>query len=150
MIQRKTHSAKETYALGKIFSKSLIVGDVVVLRGPLGVGKTTFIKGILGGFGIKNRDILSPSFILIREYKKKGITINHIDLYRIKTKKELLSLGYNDYFYAPQAITLIEWGERIKHMLDKFIKVDIAFLNFNSRKIKLSLRGYPKNKLKIM
>lgn len=142
-----TASPKETISLGRKFSSLLRKGDVVVLEGPLGAGKTTFIKGILSGLGIKKDMVISPSFTLIREYKAPKMMIYHIDLYRIENKKELINLGYQDYFYSPGGLSLIEWGQRIEGILPEYLKVRISFLGQNKRNIDMSTKGYLKKEL---
>jgi len=144
----KSKSATDTKRIGRSLSKCLNEGDVVLLAGPLGVGKTVFIKGALGGLGIKEDQVVSPSFTIIREYKKKTLNFYHLDLYRLRKAEELLGLGYQDYCYQPDGITFIEWGQRIREMLPKFIQIDISFLSESKRQINIKLKGYPKDKLK--
>jgi len=143
-----SNSAKETMLLGEKISRYLTEGDVVLLMGPLGAGKTVFIKGILKGFGFKEKDVISPSFMIIREYKKKGLKIYHIDLYRVEKKEELLNLGYEDYFYSPEGISLIEWGGRVEKIISKYIKVRINFKGFQERSIVITTRGYHRDKFR--
>jgi len=128
----------------------LTEGDVITLEGPLGVGKTVFIKGVLKGFGFKEKSVISPSFTIIREYRKKGLRVYHIDLYRIERKEELLNLGYEDYFYSPQGISLIEWGGRVEDILPKYIKVRMSFKGFEERSIVITTRGYHRAKFKTL
>ena len=141
-------SATETKSLGKAFSQVLIPGDIILLDGVLGVGKTTFIKGVFSRFSFKDREIVSPSFTIIREYRYKKMPLYHIDLYRIEASVELKDLGYQDYFYSPRGITFIEWGQRIERMVSRYLKVDISFLGSEKRVITVSSKGYPQNKLK--
>ena len=143
-----SNSAKETMLLGEKISRYLTEGDVVLLMGPLGAGKTVFIKGILKGFGFKEKDVISPSFMIKREYKKKGLKIYHIDLYRVEKKEELLNLGYEDYFYSPEGISLIEWGGRVEKIISKYIKVIINFKGFQERSIVITTRGYHRDKFR--
>ena len=145
-----TNSARETKTLAKKFSKSLAEGDVVIFEGPLGTGKTVFVKGILKGFGFREKDVISPSFTIIREHKKKDLRVYHIDLYRIEKKEELLNLGYEDYFYSPRGISLIEWGGRVEDILPKYIKVRISFKGFDKRSIVITTKGYPRTKFKTL
>ncbi len=142
-----TTSDRETKLLGQKLRKILCVGDVVIFEGGLGVGKTTFIKGVLRGFGFREKDIISPTFTIIKEYSKSDLKVYHIDLYRIERKKELINLDYQQFFYNPPGVTLIEWGERIEDILPEYIKVRIGFIEFKKRKIIITLKGYPKAKL---
>jgi tRNA threonylcarbamoyladenosine biosynthesis protein TsaE len=148
MLKIITNSAQETILLGRKFSKILKEKDVVILMGNLGGGKTTFIKGILRGFGAKTK-VLSPSFTLIREYKRKKKFICHADLYRLR-KSDIFALGLEDYFYTTRSVVLIEWGEKIENYLPRYIKVKFSFLGEKSRKIIFSLKGYDENKLAIL
>jgi tRNA threonylcarbamoyladenosine biosynthesis protein TsaE len=109
-----THSAEETTELGRRLAADLTPGSVVLLRGDLGAGKTTMVKGIAEGFqAAKADDVTSPTFTLIHEYRGPAITLYHIDLYRIDTQRELDTLALDDLM-APRNILLIEWGEKFE------------------------------------
>ena len=86
----------------------------MLLRGDLGAGKTTMVKGIAEGFqAAKAEDVTSPTFTLIHEYRGPAVTLFHIDLYRIDTQRELDTLALDDLM-TPQSILLIEWGEKFE------------------------------------
>jgi tRNA threonylcarbamoyladenosine biosynthesis protein TsaE len=106
-----------TKKIGLILSKILKSGDILLLTGELGTGKTTFISGIAEGLGVKE-NISSPSFTIINLYKigsrKKFI---HADFYRLDNTDEVLNIGIEDYLYSSRNITCIEWGEKIKGFL---------------------------------
>jgi tRNA threonylcarbamoyladenosine biosynthesis protein TsaE len=107
-----THSAEETIVFGRSLKDLLAAPKLVVLRGPLGAGKTTLIKGIAVGFAAAaEEDVTSPTFTLIHEYRGPAANLYHIDLYRIDTDRELETLGLDDLF-ADNSILLIEWGEK--------------------------------------
>jgi tRNA threonylcarbamoyladenosine biosynthesis protein TsaE len=107
-----THSAEETIAYGHALADELRPPLVVLLRGDLGAGKTTLVKGIVEGFQAASRDqVTSPTFTLVHEYRSPGAALYHIDLYRIDTERELETLGLDD-LVAPNSILLIEWGEK--------------------------------------
>jgi tRNA threonylcarbamoyladenosine biosynthesis protein TsaE len=107
-----THSAEETTELGRQLAGELKPGSVVLLRGELGAGKTTLVKGIAEGFGAAQaEDVTSPTFTLIHEYRGPEVTLYHIDLYRIDTQRELDTLALDDLM-TPNSILLIEWGEK--------------------------------------
>src|ERR1700761_1691280 len=109
-----TYSAEETTELGRRLSAELKPGSIVLLRGDLGAGKTTLVKGIAGGFqAAKADDVTSPTFTLIHEYRGPKVTLYHIDLYRIDTQRELDTLALDDLM-TPQSILLIEWGEKFE------------------------------------
>lgn len=95
-------------------------GEVIALSGELGAGKTTLIKGIAAGLGIR-RPITSPTFLLLRVYPVRGNPrlrrLVHVDAYRIKHPAELVDVGLNDYLGMPDTTTVIEWAERIRPLL---------------------------------
>jgi len=145
MFKLKSTSANQTVNFGKLFSKVLKGSDVIVLEGALGGGKTTFTRGILAGLGYKKR-VLSPSFTLIRQYDLKNLSIYHLDLYRLEFR-DIFDLGIDDFLYSEGTVTLIEWGNKIRNELDKYIKVEFVFSGENIRNIKFSVKGYPEKVL---
>ena len=113
MNQYITQSAEETIELGKNIGSKLIPGDLVLLFGDLGAGKTCLTQGICQGVGLKKEAyIRSPTFTLINEYQAK-IPIFHVDLYRLEEEAEIINLGLEEIIYS-QAITIIEWSEKLK------------------------------------
>lgn len=110
----RTHSAEETIDLGRQLAAELKPGSIVLLRGDLGAGKTTLVKGIAEGFKAAEAEaVTSPTFTLIHEYRGPGVTLFHIDLYRIDTQRELDTLALDDLM-EPNTILLIEWGEKFE------------------------------------
>src|SRR5215470_10673228 len=92
-----THSAEETIELGRRIAAELKPGSIVLLRGDLGAGKTTMVKGIAEGFhAAQADDVSSPTFTLIHEYRGPEVALFHIDLYRIDTQRELDTLALDD------------------------------------------------------
>ena len=107
-----THSAEETIAFGRTLAGSLVPPRLVLLRGDLGAGKTTLVKGIAAAFeAAAEEDVTSPTFTLIHEYRGPKATLYHIDLYRIDTPRELETLALDD-LRSENSILLIEWGEK--------------------------------------
>jgi len=107
-----TKSAEETIALGRELASMLAPPKVVVLRGDLGAGKTTLVKGIAEGFQAASEDeVTSPTFTLIHEYRGPAAMVYHIDLYRIDTQRELDTLALDDLMNE-NSVLLIEWGEK--------------------------------------
>lgn len=107
-----THSAEETIAFGRSLAAELIPPLLILLRGDLGAGKTTLVKGIAEGFQAASAaDVTSPTFTLVHEYRGPRATLYHIDLYRVDTERELETLGLDDLL-GPTSILLIEWGEK--------------------------------------
>src|SRR5271157_228100 len=108
-----THSAEETIALGRELAPMLKDARMVILRGDLGAGKTTLVKGIAEGLQAASRDdITSPTFTLIHEFRGLEVTLYHVDLYRIETERELQTLGLDELFAEPGNLVLLEWGEK--------------------------------------
>ena len=134
-IQTTTHSAEETIAFGRTLASELSPG-IVLLRGELGAGKTTLVKGIAEGFeAARAEDVTSPTFTLIHEYRGPRVTLYHIDLYRIDTERELETLGLDDLL-APSSILLIEWGEKFARLQrDKNAEIIIEHIGESDRKI---------------
>ncbi len=111
-----THSAEETITFGRTLAAELSPPLIVLLRGDLGAGKTTLVKGIAEGFeAARAEDVTSPTFTLVHEYRGPRATLYHIDLYRIDTPRALETLGLDD-LVAPDCILLIEWGEKFPRL----------------------------------
>jgi len=107
-----THSAEETVALGRKLAAQLKPPKLVVLRGELGAGKTTLVKGMAEGFqAAAEEQVTSPTFTLIHEYRGPQANLFHVDLYRVDTERELETLGLDDLF-DERSVILIEWGEK--------------------------------------
>jgi len=110
----ETHSSEETTDLGRQLAGEIKPGGIVLLRGDLGAGKTTLVKGIAEGFKAAEAEaVTSPTFTLIHEYRGTEVTLYHIDLYRIDTQRELDTLALDDLM-EPNTILLIEWGEKFE------------------------------------
>ena len=109
-------SPEDTLKFAKDFAKNLKTGDVIVLLGNLGSGKTKFTEGILSFFGIEN-EISSPTFTIVNEYNSGNVNIYHFDAYRLKNSSEFYSIGGDEYF--DKGICIIEWGDIIEDALPK-------------------------------
>jgi tRNA threonylcarbamoyladenosine biosynthesis protein TsaE len=109
-----TQSADETIALAQRVGGLLIPGDLIVLAGDLGSGKTTFAKGIGRGLGV-NDPIVSPTFTLVREYEGR-LRLVHVDVYRLDHVQELHDLGLEE-LAGNDAVTLVEWGDVVEAFL---------------------------------
>jgi tRNA threonylcarbamoyladenosine biosynthesis protein TsaE len=112
-MKKISHSPEETLQLGKSLGSSLIPGDIILLNGDLGAGKTHLTQGICYGVGLDEGSyIRSPTFTLINEYQGK-LPIYHIDLYRIDSLEEIYSLGLEEILFN-QGVTIIEWAEKLR------------------------------------
>jgi tRNA threonylcarbamoyladenosine biosynthesis protein TsaE len=143
-----TNSTEETEKIGIELSAKLKGGNIVLLSGNLGAGKTALVKGIAKGFGIKNT-ITSPTFTLMNLYpvNHSQSTIKqlvHIDTYRLKNEHELIEIGAEDYLGKPNTICLIEWPDKIEELLKNYnqkdsVSIEIKQLeNSNEREIILN------------
>ena len=111
-----THSAEETIALGRKLAAMLAPPKLVLLRGELGAGKTTLVKGIAEGFHAASADnVTSPTFTLVHEYHGPEVSVYHIDLYRVDTPRQLETLGLDDLI-AENSVLLVEWGEKFPRL----------------------------------
>ena len=111
-----THSAEETIAFGRTLADLLTAPKMILLRGDLGAGKTTLVKGIACAFeAAAEDDVTSPTFTLVHEYRGPQVTLYHIDLYRVDTPRELETLGLDD-LRSDDSILLIEWGEKFPRL----------------------------------
>lgn len=109
-----SHSSEETMDFASNLAKNLHIGDVVVLTGELGAGKTKFTEGFLRHFCL-DKEISSPTFNIVNEYKKDDIKIYHFDVYRLEDVSEFYEIGGEEYLSS--GICLIEWGELIQEAL---------------------------------
>jgi tRNA threonylcarbamoyladenosine biosynthesis protein TsaE len=134
-----TESAEETITAGTELADVLENGDLVILTGPLGAGKTNFIKGIAVGMGVDEQDINSPSFTLVNEYTG-STALYHFDLYRMKETAELYQIGWDDYLMR-DGVVVVEWGEKAREMLpEERIEVSIAILADTRRRLTIVFR----------
>jgi len=152
-----TKSKQETINLGKKIAASFKGGDIVLLEGNLGAGKTTLTKGIARYFGVK-KNITSPTFSLMNVYEVKGQksalkgirpladvksknpkiqNLVHVDTYRLENENDLIEIGIEDYLGALDTICLVEWPEKIKKLLKnkKVTSIKITHEKDNERKI---------------
>jgi len=131
-----THSAEETTELGRRIASELKPGSIVLLRGDLGAGKTTLVKGIAEGFdAARAEDVTSPTFTLIHEYRGPEVTLYHIDLYRIDTQRELDTLALDDLM-TMNSILLIEWGEKFERFAkERDVEIGIEHKGGDDRSI---------------
>ncbi len=134
-----THSADETIDLGRRLARELKPPKTVVLRGDLGAGKTTLVKGIAEGFhAASQEDVTSPTFTLVHEYRGPEVNVFHIDLYRIDTERELETLGLDDLF-GDSNVLLIEWGEKFSRFeRERHVEIRFKRLGENERRIRVS------------
>jgi tRNA threonylcarbamoyladenosine biosynthesis protein TsaE len=134
-----TQSADETIAFGRTLAELLLPPKLVLLRGDLGAGKTTLVKGIAAAFeAAAEEDVTSPTFTLVHEYRGPRANLFHIDLYRIDTPRELETLGLDD-LRSENSILLIEWGEKFPRLLrERDVEIALERESENVRRITIS------------
>ena len=117
----KTRSVAGTLALGEKMAEILSpMPKLVVLRGEVGAGKTTLVKGIAEALGAaEEEDVTSPTFTLVHEYQGRKVKLYHLDLYRLETERELAALGIDEMASQPDALVLVEWGERFESIASR-------------------------------
>lgn len=131
-----TASAEETIAFGRTLAALLEPPKLVLLRGDLGAGKTTLVKGIAAAFeAAEEEDVTSPTFTLVHEYRGPRANLYHIDLYRVDTLRELETLGLDD-LRSDNSILLIEWGEKFPR-LRWDVEIALEREGENERRVKI-------------
>ena len=133
-----TNSAEDTVAFGRALARELRPPAIVLLRGELGAGKTTLVKGIAEGFSAASQDdVTSPTFSLVHEYRGPAATLFHIDLYRVDTQRELETLGLDDLLAEKNAILLIEWADKFSQFSrEGNVEITLQRVGETTRKIR--------------
>jgi len=134
-------SEEETLELGRTVGRGLRGGELILLEGDLGLGKTVFARGVARGLGLAPEDVSSPSFTLIQEYRGGRLVMYHVDLYRLSTDEEIATLGLEEIL-TNRAVVLVEWGEKIppRYRRDAIV-VRFHDVGEDSRRIELSGLG---------
>ena len=134
-----SHGAQHTHRLGARLGALLEPGDVLLLDGALGAGKTVFAQGVAAGLGV-DEPVTSPTFTLIHEYQGR-LPLYHVDLYRVGGDGEAAALGLEDYFYA-DGVTLVEWSDRAASILPAaHLLVSLRAVAATKRAIRMLPRG---------
>ncbi len=120
----RTRSENGTLALGEMLTELLRAADtgqgrVVALRGELGMGKTTLVKGMAAALGADAGEVTSPTFTLVHEYAGRKTRLVHLDLYRLESERELESVGLWEIAEAPDALVMVEWGDRFPSVMER-------------------------------
>lgn len=134
-----SHSPEETRRFGAKLGRLAQPGDVFLLCGGLGVGKTCLVQGIARGLGIRDY-VASPSFVLVRELSGR-LPLYHIDFYRLDHLEEIAELGLDDYLYG-KGVSAVEWAEKGLSLLpEEHLSIEIGFLSGKERRLKLKPHG---------
>lgn len=129
------NNLNQTKKLAKRFAKNLKGGEIILLNGDLGAGKTTFTKFLAKALGVKE-EVTSPTFTIMKDYMGKKYHIYHFDMYRMSGGQETVEFGLEEYIYQNSSdnIIIIEWSDNIKDILNgDFIEINIKKINENSR-----------------
>jgi tRNA threonylcarbamoyladenosine biosynthesis protein TsaE len=133
-----SHSEEQTAALARRLSSSFVSRDVVVLKGSLGSGKTTFVRALVGARGIDENLVRSPSFAFLHEYRGNP-PVYHFDLYRLQKPSELFELGWDEYLNR-YGVMFVEWGEKAAELLpERYYLIEFAILSDTERQIHIRL-----------
>ena len=128
-----------TRRIGQTIGKELQPGDIILLAGPLGAGKTTLVQGIAKGLGVSG-NVMSPTFVLMRELAGR-LTLYHFDLYRLEKMPEVSDLGLDDYLYGEGA-TVIEWADRAESLWpEDHLRIHLEYAGAKARKLKMTAQG---------
>lgn len=140
MLKFVSNSELETKAIAHNLASKLNIGDIVILSGDLGSGKTKFTEGFLSFWNLED-EISSPTFTIVNEHTKNNINIYHFDVYRLENLDEFYAIGGTEYF--DKGICIIEWGELLEPILPKYIKINISKddNNLNLRYIHIEFKG---------
>jgi tRNA threonylcarbamoyladenosine biosynthesis protein TsaE len=111
-------SEEETFELGRSLGRGLRGGELILLEGDLGLGKTVFVRGLAAALGVPPEDVSSPSFTLIQEYRGGRIPLYHVDLYRVDSPEEIGTLGV-DEILSGNGVVAVEWGEKLPPYLQR-------------------------------
>jgi tRNA threonylcarbamoyl adenosine modification protein YjeE len=137
-LRLTTAGSRHTERLGEMLGAWLQPGDVVLLHGDLGAGKTTLTKGIARALGVQDA-VSSPSFALVNEYALPLLRLFHLDLYRLDDPADLESIGFAELTSAEDGIAIVEWPERAGAMLpDRYLLVEIVYAGEGRRDVHIS------------
>ena len=134
-----THSETETAAIGRELAASLAAGDVVLLFGDLGAGKTAFVRGLADGLGVQRDEVSSPTFTLIHEYRGGRLPLFHVDLYRLNDAREIDELGLEEF--GTGAIVAIEWAEKLPRPPENPVTVRIEHGDGDTRRVSIEIHS---------
>jgi tRNA threonylcarbamoyladenosine biosynthesis protein TsaE len=132
-----TQSEAETAATARALGATLSTGDVVLLFGDLGAGKTAFVRGLAEGLGAKRDDVTSPTFTLVQEYRGGRLPLIHADLYRLNDPREIDELGLDEI--ASGGVLAIEWAEKLPEQPEHAITVRIGHADGDRRTVTIDV-----------
>jgi tRNA threonylcarbamoyladenosine biosynthesis protein TsaE len=138
-LELTTRSPEQTQEFGTRLGKIARPGDVILLVGKLGAGKTCLTQGIAWGLGIKEY-AASPSFVLVRELKGR-LPLYHLDFYRLENLAEIAELGLDEYFYG-RGVSVVEWAEKALSLLpSEHLLIEMSYVADSERRLQIRARG---------
>ena len=115
----RSRSENGTLALGETMTELLRAPKLIVLRGELGAGKTTLVRGMAAALGASEAHVASPTFTLVHEYQGRKLRLFHLDLYRLESEREVEATGLWELLDAPDALVLVEWGDKFSSVTER-------------------------------
>jgi tRNA threonylcarbamoyladenosine biosynthesis protein TsaE len=138
-VELTTAGPDETRRIGRVLGGVARPGDVFLLAGELGAGKTCLTQGILRGLG-SDETARSPTFVLVSEYSAR-LTLYHVDLYRLKGGVDVLDLGLEEYLEG-DGVTVVEWADRAPGLLgEEYMSIDFERVDDETRRLRVSADG---------
>lgn len=122
-----------TQSIAQSFAKELVGGDIVLLNGQLGAGKTAFVQGLAKGLGVKEQ-VVSPTYTILNIYRGESLELFHYDMYRIENKRDIYELGLDDYFYY-NGVCVVEWNKAEELQTMPHYEINIQSTGDNNRRI---------------
>ena len=145
LLMIKTESPEATQRLGRLTGQAAAAGDVILLEGPLGAGKTTFTQGLAAGLDITG-GVMSPTFVLLRQLEGR-LPLYHLDLYRLEAAPEISDLGLDDYFYG-RGVTVVEWADRAGGLMpEEHLGISLKYADDGARRLAFTACGSRYEKL---
>ena len=139
-VQLISHSPEQTQHLGNCLGKLAKTGDVLLLTGNLGSGKTCLTQGIAWGLDVKEY-AFSPSFVIVREYHGR-LPLYHVDFYRLNRIEEIVDLGLDEYFYG-KGVCVVEWAEKGMAVLPtEHLLINLSYISDTERSINIEPKGH--------
>lgn len=137
-IEHTSLSPEQTLGLGRALGAILVSGDFLALTGPLGSGKTQFVKGVAAGLEVPTDEcVVSPTFVLVREYAGR-LKLYHVDAYRLRGTAELLALGLDEMAAEPAAVVAIEWADRAPGAIpENACCIDLEHVDRSTRRLRI-------------
>ena len=139
-MKKIINNIEEMQSFAKEFGKSLKGGEVILLNGDLGAGKTTFVRFVLESLGV-DEPVSSPSFTIMKNYANKDFKFYHFDMYRIENIDETYEFGFEEYIQnSTDSVVFIEWAERVEELLTNTKVININFKRLREEKRELDIR----------